>query len=103
MTTTSDARYGRRGGRWLPDKPARTTKAPAKVSTGSCEACGHRCHWDGRWPAPVCCGRLLCRARLTWPTERWAGQADCAQARQHTRQPLTALDRQALDLARELP
>lgn len=100
-STSTDVRYGRRGGRWAnPPAPKPRRTRPAEC----CNACARpvpRWNETGKDPGPVCCGRLWCRAQLTWTAAQWEGAARMAASRHRLGLPLTPLDRQALDIAQE--
>lgn len=98
-STAADVRYGRRGGRWAQPSRPRPRRDP---TAPCCQACARPVpSWSPDTTTtghPVCCGRLWCRAQLTWTADQWAGLARMAASRRRLGLPLTALDRQALDI-----
>lgn len=85
--------------RW-PDKPTAERGAPVKVFTHvPCAArCGDMVNADPQWnPDAVTCGSQICRARVEWTDERWAGAARMADSRRAAGLPLTVVDLEALD------
>lgn len=101
-STSTDVRYGRRGGRWAQPSRPRPRRDP---HTPRCASCTRPV--PGWLPAdttaghPVCCGRLYCRAQLTWTAAQWEGAARMATTRQRLGLPLTPLDRQALTITQK--
>ena len=97
--TATDARYGRRGGGWVPSKPPRESKPRSSQRRARCAVCD-RLFWPGSIrPTPRICGRLRCRMIHDWGSDDWAGRARMARARERADVELDDLDRQALDRA----
>lgn len=89
----------RHGEWWVhdPRPPRRPRNQPR------CQACGTTVtRWDTtkRPDIAVCCGRLQCRAQLTWTIDQWEGKARMAASRARLGLPLTGLDRQALHITK---
>lgn len=95
MSKTSDVRYGRHGGRFVPPPAPPIPPQPQAKSDGTCSVCGKP---RGAHSGKVCppCALPVEHHDAERTADCWEGRARMAAARQAAGVPLDDIDRQAL-------